>query len=142
MSVIPFFLSFQLLLTGLWGLGIAYFDQILGPHLDPKSYASFILAKTVGPIMKSASITYRLPTRYPDVVTVAVRVPREKVMKDRFTQQFIIVSRMQEKVVAEGECVVVTFDYQTQRKADIPREIVNAFETGEELMQVTSGDNQ
>lgn len=42
-----------------------------------------------------------------------------------------MVSHAQERVVAEGECVVVTFDYREQRKAHIPDEVIEAWKIGE-----------
>ncbi|KAJ3277605.1 hypothetical protein HK104_003167, partial [Borealophlyctis nickersoniae] len=124
---------------------IAYFDHILAPHLSRTAYTSFIRARGVGPILKSTTVNYRRPVTYPDTVSVGVRVPREKVGKDRFTQEFVIVSHKEEKVVCDGECVVVTFDYKTGKKADIPKEVLEAFEIGEGRVAgnsegATSGD--
>ncbi|KAJ3048194.1 hypothetical protein HK097_010789 [Rhizophlyctis rosea] len=111
----------------------------------------FIGARKIGPILKSASLKYRFPgnfdfpfllshlntiththsppkVKYPDTLTLATRVPPTTVSKDRFSQHFIAISHASGKVVAEGECVVVTFDYQNQKKADIPEEILRVFE--------------
>ncbi|KNC96594.1 YbgC/YbaW family acyl-CoA thioester hydrolase [Spizellomyces punctatus DAOM BR117] len=112
---------------------IAYFDQIIKPHLSETAYTSFITARGVGPIAKSVLCKYRAPVMYPDTVTVAVRIDPSSVKKDRFTQSAVIVSHAQERVVAEGECVVVSFDYKGQKKADIPKEIINAWKKGEGL---------
>ena len=40
---------------------IAYFDQIVGPHLTDKAYDDFINGKGVGVILKSASVRYLAP---------------------------------------------------------------------------------
>ena len=36
-----------------------------------------------------------------------------------------------ERVVAEGDAVVVTYDYRIFKKAPIPQEIIDAFHKGE-----------
>ncbi|KAJ3169397.1 hypothetical protein HDU87_000619 [Geranomyces variabilis] len=110
---------------------MAYFDQILKPNLTQKAYEDFITPRTVGPIVKSVSMHYRAQTKYPDIVTVGVRIDPESVKKDRFTQKARIVSHANGTVIAECECVIVTFSYEQQRKADIPEEIMAAWRKGE-----------
>jgi acyl-CoA thioester hydrolase len=100
---------------------------VLGPHLSPEQHARFVNAQGVGPIIKSVSITYRSPTEYPDTIALGVRVDPERVGRDRFTQSFLALSHATGRVVAEGEAVVVCFDYAQQRKADIPEYVVTAF---------------
>ncbi|KAJ3328495.1 hypothetical protein HDU76_009851 [Blyttiomyces sp. JEL0837] len=106
---------------------IAYFDQVIGANLDEQSYRDFIDARTVGPILKSASIKYIYPVVYPDTLTIGVKVDPKSVQKDRFTQSFKAVSHVHNKVVASGEAVIVCFDYEKQRKADIPDAVLAAF---------------
>ncbi|KAJ3113126.1 hypothetical protein HDU96_003760 [Phlyctochytrium bullatum] len=102
---------------------IAYFDQVIGQHLSKVDYDNFIKAKTVGPILKSASIKYVAPVEYPDTLTIGVTVKKESIGADRFVQSFKAVSHKLGRVVAEGEAVVVTYDYQAKTKANIPETI-------------------
>lgn len=37
---------------------------------------------------------------------------------------YIAVSHKTEQIVAEGECIVVTYNYRTSQKAPVPQEIV------------------
>eukprot|EP00842_Homolaphlyctis_polyrhiza_P000796 jgi/Hompol1/1717/HPOL_000256-RA len=110
---------------------MAYFEQILKPYLEPKLYKEFVSGIGIGPIIKSVSIKYRLPGYYPDLVTIALRVRPEDVLKDRVTQTFVIVSHAQEAVIAEGNSVVVMYDYRKGCKTDIPSEILAAHKKGE-----------
>ncbi|KAJ3022461.1 hypothetical protein HKX48_006139 [Thoreauomyces humboldtii] len=112
---------------------IAYFEQILRPNLTRQAYNSFILARGIGPIVKSINVTYKAPVRYPDILTVATRIDPSSVKKGGFVQSAIIVSHSQERVVATADCVVVTFDYSEQAKADIPEEVIKAWKKGEGL---------
>ena len=106
---------------------LAYFEQVLSKHLTPKTRIEFMTGKGIGPIVKNVSITYRAPTWYPDTVTVACRIPKESLSKDRFIQEFIVVSHAQERIVADGTTLVVIYDYKKHCKTDIPQEILDAF---------------
>ncbi|KAI8591976.1 HotDog domain-containing protein [Geranomyces variabilis] len=118
---------------------MAYFDQILKPNLTQKAYEDFIAPRTVGkffcycPIVAGVSMKYMAQAKYPDTVTVGVRVDPASVKKDRFTQKARIVSHANGTVIAECECVIVTFSYEQQRKADIPAEVIAAWKKGEGL---------
>ncbi len=80
----------------------------------------------VAPIFHSVSCRYRLPVTYPDEVEIGVRV--KEVQADRFVVEHAVYSRRHARVAAEGEGVVVSFDYAAQAKAPIPDEWRRAFE--------------
>ncbi|KAJ3188962.1 hypothetical protein HDU85_004679 [Gaertneriomyces sp. JEL0708] len=113
---------------------MAYFDQIISPHLSPSAYADFIQARAIGPILKSVSMSFPTtspPVTYPDTITIATRVPKAKLKNDRFTQETIIVSHKTGDIVLEAEGEIVSFDYRVGRKADLPEDVVAAWETGD-----------
>lgn len=80
----------------------------------------------VAPIFHSVSCRYRLPLTYPDDVDIGVRV--KEVKEDRFVVEHAVFSRRHDRVAAEGEGVVVSFDYKKQAKAPLPEEWLQAFE--------------
>src|SRR5215210_2137077 len=55
----------------------------------------------VGPILASTQCRFRAPLTYPDTVSVGARVP--EVGDDRFLMEYVVVSRGQRRVAAEGE---------------------------------------
>ena len=92
---------------------IAYFEKI--DFLE-------VMNKTgIGPILASTQCNYKIPLTYPDHVTVGAKVDR--IEKDRFVIKYIIISHKLKKTAASGEGVLVTFDYQNNKKAVIPDEI-------------------
>ena len=92
---------------------IAYFAKI--NFLD-------VMNKTgIGPILASTQCHYKIPLTYPDVVSVGARV--FDIEKDRFVMEYIVISQKFKKTAALGEGVLVTFDYQKNKKALIPVEI-------------------
>ena len=75
----------------------------------------------IGPILGSTSCKYRLPLTYPDTVSVGTKIT--DIAADRFTMKYVIVSHKHQKIAAEGDGVVVMYDYREGKKTAIPEEI-------------------
>jgi acyl-CoA thioester hydrolase len=75
----------------------------------------------VGPILHSASCRFRIPLTYLDTVTVGARIG--DVDKDRFVMLYRAVSHRYNAVAADGESLIVTFDYATSTKARVPDDL-------------------
>lgn len=80
----------------------------------------------VAPIFHSVSCRYRVPLTYPDEVEIGVRV--KDVLADRFLVEHVVYSVKHQRVAAEGDGVVVSFDYGKGAKAPVPDEWRRAFE--------------
>ena len=80
----------------------------------------------VGPILASTSCRFRRPLTYPDDLHVGVRTT--DIGEDRFTIEYRLVSERLGEVAAEGEGVVVAYDYQKARKATLPPSVRRAIE--------------
>ena len=92
---------------------ISYFEKI--DFLE-------VMNKTgIGPILASTQCRYKIPLTYPDYVTVGAKV--DTIEKDRFIMKYAVISHKLKKIAALGEGVLVTFDYQNNKKAFIPDEI-------------------
>lgn len=72
----------------------------------------------VGAILHSTACRFRRPLFYPDTISVGARA--SEILPDRFVMEYKIVSHSQDKVVAEGTGTVVSFDYNTRSKTDLP----------------------
>ena len=72
----------------------------------------------VGPILASIGCRFKFPLTFPDTVRVGARVT--ELGADRFTTLHRIVSLRHGRIAAEGEGVVVTYDYATGKKAPMP----------------------
>ena len=92
---------------------IAYFEKI--------NFLEFMNKTGIGPILASTQCRYKIPLTYPDHVTVGAKV--ETIEKDRFIMKYAVISHKFKKIAALGEGVLVTFDYQNNKKALIPDEI-------------------
>lgn len=75
----------------------------------------------IGPILGSVSCRYKLPLTYPDIVSVGAKIVALE--EDRFTMRHAVVSRRHKAIAAEGEGVIVMYDYREGRKTSLPDEI-------------------
>ena len=101
---------------------IAYLD-----HAGLKQALDF---EQLGPILASVRCDYRRQLKYPDTVHIASRVTR--VGRSSMTLRHRVFSEAQRTIVAEGESVVVAFDYKNQRTMPVPasvREAIAQMET-------------
>jgi acyl-CoA thioester hydrolase len=102
-----------------------WFETARMAFLHAVGFAAGGDAAGVGPILASTSCRFRRPVEYPDTVTVGVRVT--DLADDRFSHGYRVVSHARGEVVAEGEGVVVSYDYGTGRKAPLPDAVRGAI---------------
>lgn len=94
---------------------IAYFDR-LGNNEEMKRSG-------IGPILASTQCRYKAPLSYPDNISVATRVC--EISEDRFTMKYYVMSHNTGRIAAEGEGIIVFYDYNNNCKHAIPEEIKN-----------------
>ncbi len=92
---------------------IAYFEKV--------GMIDFKEAAGIGPILASTRCRFRIPLAYPDTVSVGTSV--SEMAADRFLMKYLVVSQRAEETAAEGDGLVVSFDYRGKRKAPIPAEL-------------------
>ena len=101
---------------------IAYFERIAA--------MTDVTRGDGGPILAETRCRFRLPLAYPDRVLVGARV--SAVGEDRFTMQHAIASTKAGRIAADGEGIVVWYDYGAAKKARLPDEVrarIEALET-------------
>ncbi len=75
----------------------------------------------IGPILASTQCRFRAPLSYPDVVSIGASVP--DIGRDRLTMKYSVASHRLSKIAAEGDGVLVTYDYRNNRKVPVPEEL-------------------
>jgi acyl-CoA thioester hydrolase len=75
----------------------------------------------IGPILGSTSCKFKYPLTYPDTVSVGAKIVN--IADDRFMMVYVVVSHQHGKIAAEGEAVVVMYDYRAGKKTAIPDEL-------------------
>jgi len=87
------------------------------------------ISEQIGPILASISCRYKLPITFPDSVIAAARV--KEIGADRLTMIHRTISVRHQRIAAEGEGVIVTYNYTQLAKTRVPDEMraaIIAFE--------------
>jgi acyl-CoA thioester hydrolase len=103
-----------------------WFESARVAYLDKALIQTERLPQGVGPILAAIHCNYRRQVVYPDTVEVGAKITR--LGNSSLTMQHHLVSHTHGKMAAEGESVVVMFDYPTQRPVRISAEVRRAIE--------------
>jgi acyl-CoA thioester hydrolase len=98
-----------------------YFETARIACLAQLGLDSIEQSEGVGPILHSASCRFRIPLTHPDTVTVGAQIG--EVGDDRFVMRYRVVSHQHGAVAADGESLIVTFDYATGSKARVSEDL-------------------
>lgn len=80
----------------------------------------------LGPILAAINCNYRLQITWPDQVTIGARVTR--IGKTSMTIEHVVWSAAQQAVAADGQSVVVAFNYLTGKTQAVPEEMRRKIE--------------
>ena len=103
-----------------------YFENARLAYFRAVGYMDQMEQAGLGPILASAQCRFRLPLEYPDTVSVGVRVRR--LQSDRFLMEYRVVSQRHAAVAAEGDGLIVSYDYRAAAKAPVPDGVRRAIE--------------
>lgn len=107
---------------------VKYFDAI-----------DFREGPRIGPILAATSCRFLKSLAYPDLVRVGARVTT--VSNDRFTHEYVAASDRLQAVVAVGEGLVVSYDYERRAKAPLPADVRERIEELERPVPSEAGTN-
>ncbi|MFN8464041.1 MAG: thioesterase family protein [Caldilineaceae bacterium] len=97
---------------------LRYAESARIAYLEQAGLSESMQGTGIGPILASINCRYLFPVTYPDTVRVGTRVT--EIGADRFTVHFRIVSTRHGRVAAQGDSVIVSYDYRTGSKAPLP----------------------
>ncbi|NNG16851.1 MAG: acyl-CoA thioesterase [Gemmatimonadales bacterium] len=98
-----------------------YFESARIAYLERCGLIESMEQDRVGAILHSTACRFHLPLYYPDTVEVGGRATG--IAPDRFTMGYRVVSLTKQAVVAEGQGVIVSYDYARGRKTPLPEAI-------------------
>jgi acyl-CoA thioester hydrolase len=113
-------------------LPIRWFESARIAYLEQTGIDRQLQQLKLGPILASVACNYRQQLTYPDQVWIGAKVSRLGNSSVTMLHQ-IYSERWQEKLVAEGESVLVVFDYQANRPRRIPDEMRRTIEAFDDL---------
>jgi acyl-CoA thioester hydrolase len=95
-----------------------YFESARIAYFERVGFLREMARTGVGPILAATRCRFRRPLTYPDRVWVGAAA--RDVEGDRFLMLYRIVSSALEEVAAEGDGLIVSYDYRQKRKAPLP----------------------
>ena len=95
-----------------------YFESVRIAYLEKIDFMSHT---EVGPILASIQCKFYAPVTYPDILSTGVKIT--EINEDRFTMSYRIISHSIQRMVAEGQGVIVSYDYANGKKTALPPEI-------------------
>jgi acyl-CoA thioester hydrolase len=106
-----------------------YFESARIAYLDRCGFLKAYDEDRIGAILHSTDCRFRRALQYPDTVQVGGRAVSTD--RDRFTMSYCAVSLTHDEIVAEGSGVVVSFDYRTRQRTDLPDSVREGIEKTE-----------
>ena len=96
---------------------IAYFEKVgVNAHME---------ATNQGPILASTRCDFRAPLQFPDKIRIATNVV--EIHDKRFRMKYIVHSEQLGRAVAEGEALIVYYNYNDRKSCRIPGHISTAM---------------
>lgn len=89
--------------------------------LEENGLGHLMTSEALAPLVASITCHYRRQVTYPDTVSVGTRVAH--LGRSRMTLAHAVFSHTQQRIVAEGETLVVFFDRVAQRPTRVPAEV-------------------
>jgi acyl-CoA thioester hydrolase len=103
-----------------------YFESARAQYFDEIGAWEYYEKHGVGMILHSTHCRFRRALQYPDRVSVGARVT--DIEADRYTMKYIIYSHSMKNVAAEGEGIIVVYDYNKNSKCLMPEVIRKKIE--------------
>ncbi|MDI6726269.1 MAG: thioesterase family protein [Smithellaceae bacterium] len=95
-----------------------YFESARIAYFEKVDLLGYMTETGIGPILAATTCKFRVPLSYPDKVSIGAKVG--EIGEDRFVMNYRVVSARHQKVAAEGDGVIVTFNYREGKKVTIP----------------------
>jgi len=102
-----------------------YFESARIAYFEKLDVMDLMNRTGIGPILATTSCRFRAPLTYPDKVLIGAKVTN--IEQDRFTMNYLLVSTRLQKAAAEGDGLIVAFNYRENKKAVIPDELGSGF---------------
>jgi len=90
-------------------------------YLEEAGMRDLMTAHQLGPILAAVDCSYKRQLEYPGSVTIGARVT--KLGRTSLTVAHRIVNDQTSEIAAEGESVIVIFDFENQRPVRMPKDV-------------------
>ena len=97
-----------------------YFESSRFAYFEKLGGWEYVNQTGIGPILASIGCRFKVPLTYPDTLSVGTRISR--IEEDRFVMESYIMSHRAQAIAAEGEAVMVSYNYRENKKIPLPEE--------------------
>lgn len=105
-----------------------YFEDARWEFFNKFGVNEYKAKHNIGPILAATNCNFRLPLTFPDRIHIGARSTIQSPKK--FSMEYVVYSEKQDGIAAEGEGLLVFYDYGQGRSCDIPGEILEGMESG------------
>ena len=95
-----------------------YFETVRIEYFNRLNMMDYQNQWGIGPILASTECRFKMPLQYPDMVIAGTKFL--SIQEDRFIMGYEVFSTKHKRIAADGEGVVVTYDYRNNKKVPIP----------------------
>jgi acyl-CoA thioester hydrolase len=95
-----------------------YFETVRIEYFNRLDMLGYQRESGIGPILASTECRYKMPLQYPDTVIAGTKILSME--DDRFVMGYEVFSTRHKRIAADGEGVIVTYDYRNNNKVPIP----------------------
>lgn len=110
-----------------------YFEDVRLAYLQRIGALEYMKSSNTGPVLASTSCNFKAPVLFPDTVHIATRT--HSLQEKRVSMDYVVFSEQQQKIVADGEGLIVYYDFNLGKSIDIPKHIVAEIE----VLQLSAG---
>ena len=102
-----------------------YFESARLAYFERVGFLDEMKRSGVGPILATTQCRFRKPLTYPDRIRVGATV--KNLREDHFTMLYCIESVALGAIAADGEGLIVAFDYNENRRTALPDSVRRAI---------------
>lgn len=102
-----------------------YFERVRMAFGEQLGFMTAMREHGVGPILHSTRCRFRSALEYPDALLVGTAI--EDLQPDRFNMRYGIYSSGKQLLAAEGDGLIVCFDYRRNIKTPLPAALMQAL---------------
>lgn len=105
---------------------LRYFERIRMEYFQKYGFFAYMNEHNIGPILASTNCIFKAPLSYPDEILIGMGI--QSIEPDRFNMLFAVYSDKFERIAAEGEGLIIYYDYGIGEKANIPDQFRSSVE--------------
>jgi acyl-CoA thioester hydrolase len=107
-----------------------FFEKIRIAYFENSGLISSMTESGIGPILASTQCRYKIPLTFPDAVVIGAYIT--DLQADRFLMKYAVYSIGHKGIAAQGDGMIVCYNYKKGEKASIPEAIFSKLQAAEQ----------